>query len=89
LKNSKKELFRPRYSFLQNINGKNDAKNQYGRKIKNKVKQANSQNLGMTKLASCRLFTTMKTPDCQQPMPKKYILLMPFTSPFIIFSSSS
>jgi len=69
LKNSKKELFRPIYSFLQNIHGKNDGKNQYGRKIRKKVKQANSQNLGMTKLASCKLSIVAKYPNCQ---PFKY-----------------
>jgi hypothetical protein len=69
-----------------NIHGKPDGKNQEERKMRKKVKQANSQNLGKTKLASCKLFTAAKTLDCQQHYPP---FEMPFTSSFIIFSSSS
>jgi hypothetical protein len=51
-----------------NIHGKPDGKNQEERNMRKKFKQANSQNLGKEKLASCKLSTAAKTPDCNQPL---------------------
>jgi hypothetical protein len=48
-----------------NIHGKPDGKNQAEGNMRKKVKQANSQNLGKEKLASCKLSPTANSPDCQ------------------------
>jgi hypothetical protein len=47
---------------LPNIHGKPNGKNQAEGKMREKVKQANSQNLGKEKLASSKLST--KTLEC-------------------------
>jgi hypothetical protein len=57
----RKRLFmRPRSSCFPNIHGRPDGKNQEERNMRKKFKQANSHNLGKTKLSSCKLFTIAK-----------------------------
>jgi len=75
------EEFRKRVEWTQtflfpNIYRKINGKNQAERKLRNKVKETNSQNLGKEKLASCKLSTAAKTLDCQQPFEYAYFLLL-------------
>jgi len=57
------------------MHGKPDEKNQVERKMREKVKHDNSQNLGKEKLASCKLSTSAKAHGFQ-PLEYAYFSLL-------------
>jgi hypothetical protein len=61
MEESRERVDQTQIFLFPNIHGKPDGKNQEERKMRKKVKQANSQNLGKEKLASCKLSTAAKT----------------------------